>query len=136
MAYITTPSPRVEVLEELYARYGASSDLRRRLRCWRKRYAWQCIIGGARLLKRSVDVLVASAGFLVLAPVFVIVALCIKCTDGGPIIFVQKRVGRFGREFDFPKFRSMVVNAEKLKDQLLTQSHHGTEGVTFKMKHD
>lgn len=136
MAYITTPSPRVEVLEELYARYGASNDLRRRLRYWRKRYAWQCIIGGARLLKRSVDVLAASAGFVVLAPVFIIVALCIKCTDGGPIIFVQKRVGRFGREFDFPKFRSMVVNAEKLKDQLLTQSHHGAEGVTFKMKHD
>jgi len=136
MTMIMTPAPRVEVLEELYARYGAGGDLRRRLRYWRKRYAWQCIIGGARLLKRGVDVLAASAGFLVLSPVFIIVALCIKLTDGGPIIFVQKRVGRFGREFDFPKFRSMVVNAEKMKDDLLAQSHHGAEGVTFKMKRD
>jgi lipopolysaccharide/colanic/teichoic acid biosynthesis glycosyltransferase len=52
------------------------------------------------------------------------VAWLIKLTDRGPILFWQTRVGRWGREFPFPKFRSMVVNAEELKDKLLQQNDH------------
>ncbi len=72
---------------------------------------------------------------LCLAPLFAVVALLIKLTDRGPVLFWQKRVGRWGREFPFPKFRSMVVNAEKLKAQLLARNDH-KDGVTFKMKRD
>ncbi|OQY42308.1 MAG: hypothetical protein B6240_14120 [Desulfobacteraceae bacterium 4572_87] len=60
---------------------------------------------------------------------------CIKLTDGGPILFWQTRIGLWGKEFPFPKFRSMVVNAEALKDELLEQSDHD-DSITFKMKKD
>jgi len=74
-------------------------------------------------------------GLLIFSPVFICVAIFIYANDGGRVIFKQKRVGRWGREFDLPKFRSMVLNAEALKSQLIAQNHH-KEGVTFKMKKD
>lgn len=127
---------RLEVLEELYQRYGdPRHDRRRRLRYWWKRSAWLLVMGGARALKRGLDVLASGAGLIVLSPLFLLVALAIKLTDRGPVLFWQKRVGQWGREFPFPKFRSMVVNAEALKDQLLTENQHG-QSVTFKMKKD
>jgi lipopolysaccharide/colanic/teichoic acid biosynthesis glycosyltransferase len=57
----------------------------------------------------------------------------IKLTDRGPVLFWQTRVGRWGREFPFPKFRSMDVNAEQMKDGLLDQSDY-KGSLTFKMK--
>ena len=48
---------------------------------------------------------------------------------------MQKRVGRWGREFPFPKFRSMVYNAEEMKKTLQEQNVHG-DSITFKMKED
>ena len=73
---------------------------------------------------------------MLLSPLFLIVAVCIKATDGGPVLFWQQRVGKWGREFPFPKFRSMVMNAEALKATLLAGNDHGSAGVTFKMKQD
>ena len=55
--------------------------------------------------------------------------------DGGPIIFAQRRVGKFGREFKMYKFRSMRVDAEARLQELLKQNGHAT-GVTFKIKND
>lgn len=63
----------------------------------------------ARAMKRLLDVALASAASLVLAPVFVAVAIAIKLEDGGPVFFVQKRMGRGNRFFDMYKFRSMTV---------------------------
>jgi len=129
---------RVALIEELYQRYGVTTGpggLLRRFRFWRKKYAWLAVTGSARLLKRAVDIGASMALLICLIPVFAAVALLIKLTDGGPVFFWQKRVGRWGREFPFPKFRSMVVNAEALKDTLLTQSDH-KDSVTFKMKRD
>jgi len=95
--------------------------------------------GQARLVyvavKRSVDVVVSALLLVALAPVFVLVSLLIKATDGGPVLFWQTRVGRWGREFRFPKFRSMVPDAESLLTSILHQNHH-TSGVTFKLKRD
>jgi lipopolysaccharide/colanic/teichoic acid biosynthesis glycosyltransferase len=94
---------------------------------------------GARLgrpgVKRSLDVAVATAMLVGLAPLFAVVAVLIKMTDRGPALYWQRRVGRGGREFWFPKFRSMVPNADKLLTTLLDQNHHKT-GVTFKLKRD
>lgn len=130
---------RVALMEELYRIYGApsrgTSTFRLHLRYLRKKYAWLLIVGGAKVLKRTLDILAAVALFLLLWPLFLVVAICIKLTDGGPVLFWQTRVGQYGREFPFPKFRSMVVNAEAMKDSLLEQSDHG-KSVTFKMKRD
>jgi len=106
-----------------------------RLRYWRKRYGWSMVVGGATILKRGIDILVSSILLIGLSPLFLGVALCIKLTDRGPVLFWQTRIGQWGREFPFPKFRSMVVNAEDLKDTLLEQSDH-EDSITFKMKKD
>jgi len=126
-------------MEELYRIYGAPSagpgSFRLRLRYWRKKYAWMVVVGGAKALKRAVDIAASLALMIGLAPLFALVALLIKLTDGGPVFFWQTRVGQYGQEFPFPKFRSMVVNAEAMKDALLDQSDH-QDSVTFKMKKD
>jgi lipopolysaccharide/colanic/teichoic acid biosynthesis glycosyltransferase len=129
---------RVALMEELYQRYGSSSgsgSLKLRLRYWRKRYAWLLVVGGAKMVKRTIDIVASATYLLLLWPVFLVIALLIKLTDGGPVLFWQTRVGQYGREFSFPKFRSMVVNAEQLKDELLDQSDH-EDSITFKMKKD
>src|SRR5712671_6736121 len=64
--------------------------------------------------KRLFDVLCASAGLLVLLPLGLVIALLIKISDGGAVFFRQTRIGQFGKPFQIWKFRSMVVNAEKL----------------------
>lgn len=106
-----------------------------RWRATRKRYAWLIIVGGAMFLKRAIDIVAAGAALLLLAPVFGAVAACIKLTDRGPALFWQKRVGRWGKEFDFPKFRSMCTNAEEIKKKLMAQNDH-KDSITFKMKRD
>ena len=127
---------RAALLEELHQRFSEGlSGSSRRLRFWRKKYAWRVVVGGAGVLKRALDIAAAAALLIGLSPLFLAVAALIKLTDGGPVFFWQTRVGRWGREFPFPKFRSMVVNAEQLKDSLLGQNHH-EDGVTFKMRRD
>ena len=125
---------RWELCEELLRRFD-QAGLKARIRFLWKKYAWLLTVRGAGLVKRLADIVVTAGAFLVLAPLLVLVALLIKTTDRGPVLFWQRRVGLWGREFDFPKFRSMVVDAEAIKVQLLDSSHHG-ESITFKMKND
>ena len=87
------------------------------------------------LAKRSLDAAGSGIALLLLAPPLLLLALAIKLNDGGPVLFWQDRVGKSGRVFRFPKFRSMVVNAEALQRELDARNQHG-EGVTFKMKRD
>ena len=105
------------------------------LRFWRKRVMWRLVVGLTQLLKRIVDVVLSGCALLALSPVFAITALLIKLEDRGPIFFQQKRVGRDGALFGMWKFRSMVPNADKLKDQLIAQNEM-KGGITFKMKND
>ena len=62
------------------------------------------------LLKRAIDVAGSVVALILLSPLFAAIAVLIKLTSKGPVFFRQKRVGRFGREFTFLKFRSMYVN--------------------------
>src|ERR1035441_4058699 len=64
--------------------------------------------------KRSFDIVCASIGLLVLAPMGLVIALLVKLSDVGPIFYRQTRVGQFGKPFSIWKFRSMVVNADKI----------------------
>jgi len=64
-------------------------------------------------MKRVFDIIASLVALVIFSPAFIIVSLVIK-VDGGPILFMQKRVGKNGILFSIYKFRSMVINAEKL----------------------
>ena len=100
-----------------------------------KKIAWRLWSRTGYLAKRLLDITVALAALLVLAPLFLAVALLIKATDSGPVLFWQTRIGKWGQPFRFPKFRSMVVNAEAIQARLLASNVHG-DGITFKLKRD
>lgn len=85
--------------------------------------------------KRVFDVLFSLFAVIVTAIVTVPIAIAIKLTDGGPIFYTQTRVGRRGKPFKMIKFRSMVVNADKMKAELAEET--GQKGrFIFKMKND
>ena len=105
------------------------------LRCWISKLSWSFAVDGERIAKRSIDIACSVLLLVGLMPVFLVVSGLIKQNDGGPVLFWQTRIGRWGREFRFPKFRSMVINAEGLKATLLAHSDH-QQSITFKMKHD
>ena len=84
--------------------------------------------------KRFIDIFCSFVGLIFLSPIFIIIGAIIKLDSKGPVIFSQKRVGKYGQEFKMYKFRSMVVNAEELKKKLLEQNE--MSGPMFKMKDD
>lgn len=90
---------------------------------------------GYRIAKRGFDFTFALALLAFSSPLLLFIALAIKLTDGGPVLFWQKRVGMWGQLFDFPKFRSMVVGADRMVDTLIGHNHHG-DSITFKIKRD
>jgi exopolysaccharide biosynthesis polyprenyl glycosylphosphotransferase len=100
-----------------------------------KRISWRFIVASTQIAKRLVDILVSTVFLIVLSPLFALLALLVKLEDGGPIIFAQTRVGRWGRNFRMYKFRSMCPNAEERLREILPQNQHA-DGVTFKMKRD
>jgi lipopolysaccharide/colanic/teichoic acid biosynthesis glycosyltransferase len=112
-------------------RLRALFSLRRKLLC----FWWRSLPVCQALTKRSMDIVLAISLALLLAPLLISICLLIKLSDGGPILFWQQRVGKFGHAFSFPKFRSMVVNAEAIRQSLHASNQHG-DGITFKMKRD
>src|SRR5205807_360251 len=78
-------------------------------------------------------ILISSTALVLLAPVFLLVALLIRFTSPGPVIFRQRRCGLNGRRFTMYKFRSMVENAEELMDDV---QHLSTRQVAFKIAQD
>jgi exopolysaccharide biosynthesis polyprenyl glycosylphosphotransferase len=93
------------------------------------------LIGARKLLKGAFDRACALAGLVALSPLLLVVAFLIKVTSPGPVMFRQTRVGRDGREFTVLKFRTMVVDAERRKDELRAHNEQ-RDGVLFKMKAD
>jgi exopolysaccharide biosynthesis polyprenyl glycosylphosphotransferase len=86
-------------------------------------------------IKRLFDVAVSCMMLVFLIPVFAITALCIVLESRGPVFYSQTRVGTDGRHFRFFKFRSMVVGAHNIKEELL-KHNESKDGVLFKMKKD
>lgn len=86
-------------------------------------------------VKRVLDILIASIGLVVLSPIFLIVALCIKLETRGKVMFKHKRIGKNGKEIYIYKFRSMVENAEDMiKDFSPEQMKEFKEN--YKLKND
>jgi exopolysaccharide biosynthesis polyprenyl glycosylphosphotransferase len=88
----------------------------------------------ALLIKDLIDRLGALAALIVGAPVFALIALAIRITSPGPIIFRQKRAGRHGQPFHMLKFRTMVTDAEMQQEEL--QKFNQMSGPVFKMEKD
>jgi lipopolysaccharide/colanic/teichoic acid biosynthesis glycosyltransferase len=139
-ASIVPPSDTQPLLvEELYQRYGKGLPIANwvwcSLRSQRRKVGCLVVVRGARVLKRTLDIVGSLSLLIILLPLFGVVAALIKSTDGGAVLYWQRRVGRWGREFPFPKFRSMVINADRQLSALLSQNDH-RDGVTFKMRKD
>lgn len=74
-----------------------------------------------RNTKRIVDMLVALICLVLFSPLFLFCYIAVKREDGGPAIFKQERIGRFGRPFNIYKFRSMTLDAEAAGPKLYTK---------------
>lgn len=90
--------------------------------------------GWRKAVKRTSDVLLTTFGLVAISPVLLVIAALIKLQDGGPVLFRQKRVGRGGEEFWMYKFRSMVVEAERRKSELMARNEG--KGGLFKLSDD
>jgi exopolysaccharide biosynthesis polyprenyl glycosylphosphotransferase len=88
-----------------------------------------------RRIKRALDLIGATAGLILLAPLMLLVAVVIRLESPGPVLFRQRRMGKGGRTFWFLKFRTMVVDAEdRLKH--LEALNESSCGVLFKIRND
>jgi exopolysaccharide biosynthesis polyprenyl glycosylphosphotransferase len=90
--------------------------------------------GGRKVLKGLVDRVVALGGLVALCPLLLLIAVLIKTSGEGPVLFRQTRVGRGGREFTLLKFRTMVADAEARRMELLPANDN--DGVLFKIRQD
>lgn len=123
----------------LLQRFGAATTpwgrWRLNLRVSWKRLSWRCLVGGTLFFKRLFDLVSSATIIALLMPLYVLVAFLIKLEDGGPVFFVQRRVGKHGKEFDMYKFRSMYMDADKRLAEVYRMNQH-RDGVTFKMRND
>lgn len=126
---------RSGLIEELHHRYAVAPGVRQRFVYLRKKYSWMIVVSGAKILKRTLDIVVSLTSLIVLAPLLLLIALLIKISDGGPVLYVTNRVGKWGKEFRFPKFRSMVIHADTQRAKLHEHSDH-RDTVRFKLKND
>jgi exopolysaccharide biosynthesis polyprenyl glycosylphosphotransferase len=91
-------------------------------------------VGARWVIKNLLDRTAAAVGLLVIAPLVIGLALAVKLHDRGPVFYRQTRVGRDGRTFSMIKFRSMVVDADTLRTDLV-EVNEGA-GPLFKMRND
>ncbi len=123
------------VRKELIRQISGSLNPKVRYRRAMKVAAWESTIRFSYILKRVLDISVSVAALVVLLPLLCVTACAIWMEDPGSIFYAQIRVGQNGRHFRFYKFRSMVVNAEKFKQELADRNESAA-GVIFKMKKD
>ncbi|MEM7127654.1 MAG: sugar transferase [Chloroflexota bacterium] len=112
-------------------------SLQRNLPIWRWRFtiAFRSIYAKSEpYFKRYLDLMIASFALIGLLPVLILTAIAVKLESPGPIIFRQTRVGKRGKLFTCYKFRSMSVDAEARKAELMAQNE--ADGPVFKMQND
>ncbi|WP_212902313.1 sugar transferase [Clostridium polyendosporum] len=85
-------------------------------------------------LKKLIDLIGAICGLIITTPILIVTVIAIRIESKGPILFKQERIGQDGRRFNMYKFRSMVINAEELKDKFIEKNE--MSGPMFKIKDD
>jgi exopolysaccharide biosynthesis polyprenyl glycosylphosphotransferase len=85
-------------------------------------------------IKRFLDVTISIFTIILLSPLLLFITMAIKLTSKGPVIYRQSRVGLRGRPFEMYKFRTMIVNADEIKNNLITANE--ADGPVFKIKED
>jgi len=123
-----------EILLHRYDHIGTTSFIYQ-LRFYSKRLTWNLVIRSAYLLKRLLDIVASGIIILLLSPLFLTIAALIYIESPGAVLFKQTRVGRWGTLFTMWKFRSMYMDAEERKKQLM-KDNEMSGGVLFKMKRD
>ncbi len=91
--------------------------------------------GTRRIVKRVVDVLASGGALIVAAPLLALIALAVRLTSRGPVIYRSTRLGQGSKEITVLKFRTMVRNADKIRSDLLTLNEC-EGGPLFKMRRD
>ena len=86
------------------------------------------------VVKRAFDIVGGSALFILAVPAMLVIALLVRLTSRGPAVFRQERVGKAGEPFTMYKFRTMVMGAEHMLEEMARTN--GTNGVLFKMRDD
>ena len=89
---------------------------------------------GAYLVKRALDLTVATVALILMSPILAMIAIWVKFDSAGPVFYAAKRIGRKGRTFDCYKFRTMVTNADTLKADL--EHMNERKGILFKIVND
>ncbi len=110
----------------------ASGSERRRIQVIRLAWLIRSVV--KMKVKRLFDLVLSLAGLPVILPVMLVTAIAIKLDSPGPVIFRQERVGKWGKRFTCYKFRSMYIDAEARKKELMALNE--ADGVVFKMKND
>ena len=85
-------------------------------------------------IKRFFDIVLCCFALVALSPIFLVVAIAVKCEDGGKVFFSQTRLTKNGKQFQMYKFRSMCPDADALLEALLDENE--MEGPAFKIKKD
>lgn len=88
----------------------------------------------ARIMKRLMDVTLASCALLAVAPLWLVIALAIRLDSAGPVFFRQERIGRSGKPFQIVKFRTMTDGAAQMRAAI--EEHNHVDGPLFKMVND
>ena len=86
------------------------------------------------VVKRLFDIVASACGLILLFPLFLFLVIKIRSEDGGPAFYSQERIGKNEKPFKMWKFRSMVVDADKMLDELEDQNE--IDGAMFKIKDD
>lgn len=125
--------PKLAQILQIYdqERFQAT-DATRRLQI--RLLLWSIQLHIVQHLKRALDLFLAVTALFMLAPIMGLTALAIRLESPGPVIFRQTRVGKWGKTFTCYKFRSMCIDAEARKEELLKQNE--VDGPIFKMQID
>lgn len=90
---------------------------------------------GYRIIKRLFDIVASTCALILISPILLVIAICIKFDDpNGPVFYTQTRVGKDEKKFKMIKFRSMVSNADELLEKL--RDKNDVNGAMFKIKND